>query len=78
MVTVIVHQRGRVEGSQVIEDPSIEALCDACGGTPEVVMVLAGQRICKGCMREALDASSIAKYRLTESSSGVPWGKVTG
>jgi hypothetical protein len=38
-----------------------------------------GTSACAACLRDRLDALSVARFRLRESRSGsLPWGKVTG
>ena len=78
-IDVHVSQGGSIVAGDVRPDPKLVAKCSLC--TRDVVSsasLAAGAFACAPCLRERLDALSIARFRLKESGSGTPWGKVTG
>jgi len=78
-IDVCVSQGGTIVGGEVRVDPKAVARCSLCGRDVESAAALAaGNYACAACLRERLDALSVARFRLKESGSGVPWGKVTG
>jgi hypothetical protein len=81
MVAIDVHvsQGGSIVGGDVRPDPKLVARCTVCARDVESSASLgAGAFACAPCLRERLDALSVARFRLRESGSGTPWGKVTG
>jgi hypothetical protein len=78
-IDVHVSQGGSIVGGEVKLDARLVARCTLCGRDVESSASLAGgQFACAPCLRERLDALSVARFRLKESGSGTPWGKVTG
>ena len=78
-IDVHVSQGGSIVGGEVRADAKIVAHCTLCGHEVESSASLgAGGFACGPCLRERLDALSVARFRLRESGSGTPWGKVTG
>jgi hypothetical protein len=83
-IEVRVDGRGIVTGTEAREDTAIRAVCSNCGQTSDVVASLGGADggakmfACAGCLRERLDAMSVARYRMKEASPGIPWGKNSG
>lgn len=79
VIDVHVSQGGSIVGGEVRADAKMVARCALCGSDVESSAALSGgQFACAPCLRERLDALSIARFRLKESGSGTPWGKVTG
>ncbi len=75
-IDVHVSKGGTIVGGV---DPAVVARCSLCGHDVESSASLAsGAFACAPCLREPLDALSVARFRLRESGSGTPWGKVTG
>jgi hypothetical protein len=78
-IDVHVSEGGRIIGGEVTADPRTTAKCSLCGHDVESSASLTGgQFACAPCLRERLDALSVARFRLKESGTGTPWGKVTG
>ena len=78
-IDVHVTEGGRIVGGEVTVDPRTVARCTLCGRDVESSASLASNQFaCAPCLRERLDALSVARFRLKESGSGTPWGKVTG
>jgi hypothetical protein len=79
-IEVHVSKGGRIVEGQLRPDPDTVARCTVCARDAEAVAALGdGAFACAVCLRERLDALSIARFRLRESRSGaLPWGKVTG
>jgi hypothetical protein len=75
--TVIVAGLGRLEAGRVVRDAEASARCEACDRDAELVVVLGPARVCVDCLRRGLDASSVARYRLSQEAGPLPWGKVT-
>ena len=81
MVAIEVHvsKGGTIIGSELRVDDKVVARCTLCGKSVESAASLGGGGFaCAPCLRERLDALSVARFRLRESGSGTPWGKVTG
>jgi len=81
MPTIEVHvsKGGTIVGSDLRVDAKVVARCTLCGKDVESSASLgAGAFACAPCLRERLDALSVARFRLRESGSGTPWGKITG
>ena len=78
-IDVHVSQGGTIVGGEVKPDPALVARCTLCSRDVESSAALGhGAFACAPCLRERLDALSVARFRLRESGSGTPWGKVTG
>lgn len=78
-IDVRVSQGGSIVGGEVRIDAKTVARCSLCGGDVESSAALRDDQFaCAPCLRERLDALSVARFRLKESGSGTPWGKVTG
>lgn len=79
-IDVHVTKGGRIERGELVPDADIVAHCTLCDRDVESSAALAGGgHACAPCLRERLDALSVARFRLRESKSGsLPWGKVTG
>ena len=79
-IDVQVTRGGRIQGGEVVTDAQMVAHCALCKREVEAAALLADTRYaCANCLRERLDALSVARFRLRESgSSSLPWGKVTG
>lgn len=78
-IDVHVSEGGSIVGGEVKLDTHQVARCTLCGRDVESSASLtANQFACAPCLRERLDALSVARFRLKESGSGTPWGKVTG
>ena len=80
MIDVHVSKAGRIQNGELTTDTSMVAKCTLCNKDVEAAAALdKTQYACANCLRERLDALSVARFRLTESSSrSLPWGKVTG
>jgi hypothetical protein len=78
-IDIHVSQAGSIVGGEVRTDAKTVAKCSLCTREVESSAALsAGTFACAPCLRERLDALSVARFRLKESGSGTPWGKVTG
>ena len=78
-IDVHVSQGGTIVGGEVKPDDKLVARCTLCARDVESSAALGlGAFACAPCLRERLDALSVARFRLRESGSGTPWGKVTG
>lgn len=78
-IDVHVSQRGSILGGELHADSALVARCTLCARDVESSAALGTLGFaCAPCLRERLDALSVARFRLTESRSGTPWGKVTG
>jgi hypothetical protein len=81
-MTIDVHVTGAgtISNGELRIDPKAAARCTLCGRDVEASASLAdAATACAPCLRDRLDALSVARFRLRESSSGsLPWGKVTG
>lgn len=83
-IEVRVAGRGIVSGDTSQMDAAQIATCSLCGGEAEVVSSLAAHDgsttlfACPACLRVRLDAMSVARYRMRDGGSGLPWGKVAG
>jgi hypothetical protein len=79
-IDVHVSKGGSIVQGEVRTDPTLVARCSLCKTEVEAAAALAdGAYACANCLRERLDALSVARFRLRESRSGsLPWGKVTG
>lgn len=78
-IDVHVTQGGRIVGGEVSTDARLVAHCALCGQDVESSASLTrGEFACAPCLRERLDALSVARFRLKETGARTPWGKVTG
>jgi membrane protein len=81
-MTIDVHVTGggTISNGELRPDPTAVARCTLCSREVEAAASLgAGAAACSICLRDRLDALSVARFRLRESRSGsLPWGKVTG
>lgn len=78
-IDVHVSKGGTIAGGEVHTDAKIVAHCTLCDQDVESSASLGATGFaCAPCLRERLDALSVARFRLRESGSGTPWGKVTG
>ena len=80
-IDVQVTSGGRVNSGAVSVDPTTVASCSLCAKKVEASVGIGPDRTaCAPCLRDRLDALSVARFRLQESgpSSTIPWGKVSG
>ena len=79
VIDVHVSRGGSIVHGEVRIDVGMIARCTVCGSDVESSASLGSAGFaCAPCLRERLDALSVARFRLRESGSGTPWGKVTG
>jgi hypothetical protein len=84
MSSIEVHVTGGgvIRSGELRADADVRARCSLCSRDVEASASIAansGEHACAACLRERLDALSVARFRLRESRSGaLPWGKVTG
>jgi len=79
-IDVHVSKGGSIVQGEVRADATAVAHCTLCAKEVEASVSLGpGAFACAACLRDRLDALSVARFRLRESRSGsLPWGKVTG
>ncbi len=82
-IEVRVAGRGSMRDGKPRSDPSTSGRCDLCGGDADAVVSVSpdgsGAFACKPCLRDRLDAMTVASWTLREGeSSGLPWGKFSG
>ena len=78
-IDVHVSKVGSIVAGQVRAEEKLVARCALCERDVDSAAALAGgQFACAPCLRERLDALSVARFRLVESGSGTPWGKSAG
>lgn len=78
-IDVQVTGGGTISNGELKIDSSANARCGLCARDVEAAAAIAGTFACANCLRERLDAMSVARFRLRESrTSSLPWGKVTG
>ncbi len=79
-IEVRVAGRGVVRGDTVEGGEETKATCAACGRESDAVASIAKVFACADCLRERLEAMSVARFRLrADGQSGpLPWGKVSG
>ena len=78
-IDVQVTGGGIITNGELKIDTTINARCGLCARDVESAAAIAGTYACAQCLRERLDALSVARFRLRESrTSSLPWGKVTG
>ena len=79
VIDVHVTGGGVIKSGELSVDLSTHARCSLCAQDVEAAAAIGDAYACAPCLRERLDALSIARFRLRESRSGsLPWGKVTG
>jgi hypothetical protein len=78
-INVHVTGGGTISNGEVTADPAIVARCTLCAREVEAAAAIGdAASACAPCLRDRLDALSVARFRLGESRSGsLPWGKVT-
>jgi hypothetical protein len=79
-VNVLVTGAGSVLGGEVNSSDDVNAKCSLCDSAVDVAASIGDERFaCAPCLRDRLDAMSVARFRLTAGrTAGIPWGKVTG
>ncbi len=78
-IDVLVTGGGTISNGKLSADPSAVARCTVCSKQVEAAASLGpGLTACAPCLRDRLDALSVARFRLQESGGPIPWGKVTG
>ena len=79
-IRVKVDAKGEVSDGRKVVAASTVARCDLCEATVDAVASVAADRFaCKTCLRQRLEAITVALYELREpGTSGLPWGKVSG
>lgn len=78
-IDVQVTGGGTISNGELRTDASAVAHCTLCARKVEAAATLGdGATACAQCLRERLDALSVARFRLGSSSGSLPWGKVTG
>lgn len=78
-IDVQVTGGGTISNGELKIDSSTHARCGLCARDVEATAAIAETTACAQCLRERLDAMSVARFRLRESrTSSLPWGKVTG
>jgi hypothetical protein len=79
-IDVHVSGGGTISNGELRADTAAVASCTLCGKQVEASATIgASATACAPCLRERLDALSVARFRLRESRTGsLPWGKVTG
>lgn len=79
-VDVDVTGGGSIRDGVVRTAADVQARCSLCAATVAVSASIGdGRFACAECLRQRLDAMSVARFRLGEGrASGLPWGKVTG
>jgi hypothetical protein len=72
--------RGRVTQDTLEADVSLVAACGACAVSTGPVVVFGGVGVCADCMRQGLNALSVARWRFDHEAGkkGLPWGKISG
>jgi hypothetical protein len=79
MIDVQITGGGTITNGELRVDAATKARCGLCSRDVEAAAAIGSGHACATCLRERLDAISVARFRLRESrSSSLPWGKVTG
>jgi hypothetical protein len=79
MIDVLVTGGGTITKGELRIDTEVHAKCVLCARDVEAAAAIGDAYACAPCLRERLDALSVARFRLRESrTSSLPWGKVTG
>ena len=78
-IDVHVTGGGVISNGEMRIDSTTHARCGLCARDVEAAAAIGNSFACALCLRERLDALSVARFRLKESrTSSLPWGKVTG
>jgi hypothetical protein len=77
-IDVRVTGGGTITNGELKIDSATDARCGLCARDVEATAAIAATFVCAQCLRERLDAMSVARFRLREWTSSLPWGKVTG
>lgn len=80
-IDVQISGAGVVTNGTVNPDPSTVARCSLCTKQVDASVAIGPDRsACAACLRERLDALSVARFRLQNDREprSIPWGKVTG
>jgi hypothetical protein len=81
-IEVRVAGRGSMRDGKPKADSGTSGRCDLCGRDADVVASVspdASTFACKPCLRDRLDAMTVAAWTLKEGdSTGLPWGKFSG
>ncbi|MBX3229014.1 MAG: hypothetical protein KIT84_01650 [Labilithrix sp.] len=80
-IDVQVTAGGTVKNGAASVDPTTVARCSLCSKDVEASVGIGADRTaCAPCLRDRLDALSVARFRLHSESGprSIPWGKVTG
>lgn len=80
-IDVQVSGAGVVTNGAVSADPSTVARCSLCAKQVDACVAIGSDRTaCAACLRDRLDALSVARFRLHNDREprSIPWGKVTG
>lgn len=80
MIDVHVSKAGRIQNGELTTDTGTVAKCTLCNANVEATAALGSLgHACANCLRERLDALSVARFRLMEGAPrSSSWGKVTG
>jgi hypothetical protein len=78
-IDVHVTGGGTISNGDLRSDATVVARCSLCSRDVEATAAIGDREACAPCLRDRLDALSVARFRLRESRTGsLPWGKVTG
>lgn len=78
-IDVHVTGGGTISNGRLTADRTTVARCSLCSCEVEAAATLAdGALACAPCLRDRLDALSVARFRLQPTRGSLPWGKVTG
>ncbi len=78
-IDVQVTGGGTIASGEMRVDASVVARCTICAAEVDATARIGDASACAPCLRARLDALSIARFRLSGSSStSIPWGKVSG
>jgi hypothetical protein len=80
-IDVQVTSGGTISNGTMAADPTTVARCSLCSKEVDVSVAIGPDRTaCAPCLRDRLDAMSVARFRLHTSAEprSIPWGKVTG
>ncbi len=82
-IVVRVGGRGSVWDGTATEDDSTESRCDVCQRNVDVTASVTSDGTapfaCKDCLRQRLEAMTLASWQLTAPNrNGLPWGKISG
>ena len=81
MAAIDVHVTGGgiISNGEIRNDTTAIARCTLCGKDVDASAAIGKDAsACAPCLRDRLDALSVARFRLGESRGSIPWGKVTG